>query len=114
MGDGHQVPTAALASSEVLLDEGVVQPAEVYWRDITWIDESDVLVAEISTPSHGVGYEIGYALGLRKPVICLHREGVSVSKMILGNSDPNLQIFTYFTQEEAIQRLRDRLKGVRI
>jgi nucleoside 2-deoxyribosyltransferase len=108
------VPTAALANSDVLLEENVVQPAEVYRRDITWIKDCDVLVAEVSTPSHGVGYEISYALGLRKLVICLLREGVPVSKMILGNPDPNLEIFTYFTQEDAVQRLRERLNGVRI
>jgi nucleoside 2-deoxyribosyltransferase len=108
------VPTAALASSDVLVEENVVQPGVVYRRDVTWIEESDVLVAEVSTPSHGVGYEIGYALGLRKPVICLYREGVQVSKMILGNPDPKLQIFSYLTLEDAVQSLRDRLNGVQL
>jgi len=113
LADGHQVPTAALAKSDVLLDEEVVHPAEVYKRDIAWIKESDVLVAEVSTPSHGVGYEIAFALNLNKPVICLHKRDTTVSKMILGNPDPNMQRFTYSTQEEAIQYILDRLKGMR-
>ena len=43
-----------------------------------YIKACDALIAEISTPSHGVGYEIGYALNLDKPVLCLHRRGVSI------------------------------------
>jgi nucleoside 2-deoxyribosyltransferase len=92
---GHEVPTAILASPEVMLDEGALEPAEVYQRDVNWIANCDVLVAEVSTPSHGVGYEIAYALGLGKPVFCCYYQDAKVSKMILGNSDPNLELCGY-------------------
>ncbi len=106
VSDGHDVPTASLASPEVMALEDVVLPEEVYGRDIAWIEACDLLVAEISTPSHGVGYEIGFALGLGKPVLCLYRQGVRVSKMILGNPDPRLTVQAYKTSEEAIRFLR--------
>ena len=70
LAGGHVVPTASLADSRVTEFEGVVEPDEVYRRDVGWIEACDLLVAEVSTPSHGVGYEIGYALSLKKPVIC--------------------------------------------
>jgi 2'-deoxynucleoside 5'-phosphate N-hydrolase len=107
---GHQVPTAVLASPEVMPLEGVATPEEVYARDIGWITESDLLVAEVSTPSHGVGYEIGYALSLGKQVLCLYRQDRKVSKMILGNPDPQLTIITYTKPEQAVSLLTSYLE----
>ncbi|HNB51303.1 MAG TPA: hypothetical protein PK530_05150, partial [Anaerolineales bacterium] len=71
---------------------------------------SEVLIAEVSTPSHGVGYEIGYALGLGKRVLCLHREGARVSKMITGNPDPNLTVCAYTSPEAGVAIMREFLQ----
>jgi nucleoside 2-deoxyribosyltransferase len=106
LADGHTIPTAMLASSDVHQLETIVQPAEVYARDVAWIRAVDVLIAEVSTPSHGVGYEIGYALMLGKPVLCCAQEGHTVSKMLTGNPDPHLSVKTYATTEEAVQIIR--------
>ena len=110
--NGHTVPTALLAGSNVIELEVIVDPVEVYIRDTGWIDGCDLLVAEVSTPSHGVGYEIGYALQKDKPVVCLHREGITVSKMIIGNRDPNLTVLAYSDQTEAIKQLQAYLVTV--
>ena len=104
--DNHQVPTAYLAASGVVSVEAVIDPHEVYTRDTTWIQESDILIAEVSVPSHGVGYEIGYALGLGKPVLALYQEGRKVSKMISGNPDPGLSVKCYETPENAVEIIR--------
>ena len=109
---GHHVPTASLASPEVMPLEGVVSPEDVYARDVRWITECDFLLAEVSTPSHGVGYEIGYALSLGKRVLCLYRKGHKVSKMILGNPHPKLTIHTYETPEQAIHLLSTYLEQI--
>ena len=101
---GHEVPTAHLAESGVGAAEAVIHPNEVYERDVAWIRACDVLVAEVSVPSHGVGYEIGFALGLGKPVLALYQEGRRVSKMISGNPDPRLTVESYLTPEDAIQK----------
>jgi nucleoside 2-deoxyribosyltransferase len=108
--DGHEVPTALLAGSDVIELEVIVEPVTVYNRDTSWIEGCDLLVAEVSTPSHGVGYEIGYALNLSKRVFCLHREGIPVSKMITGNRDPNLTVQEYADVGQAVQQLRTYLK----
>lgn len=109
---GHHVPTALLASPDVMPLEGVVSPHDVFARDITWITGCDLLLAEISTPSHGVGYEIGYALALGKRVLCLHRQGRKISKMILGNPDPRLTVHSYTTPEQAVDLLNSYLVGM--
>jgi hypothetical protein len=48
LAQGHEVPTAHLAEPKVMELERVVQPAEVYARDIEWIRGCDALVAEVS------------------------------------------------------------------
>ena len=109
---GHIVPTAQLASPEAIHLEGVATPEEVYTRDVGWIKECDLLVAEVSTPSHGVGYEIAFALSLDKKVFCLHRQGGKVSKMILGNPHPQLTIRSYATIEQAVRLLNTYLESL--
>ncbi|MEO8356789.1 MAG: nucleoside 2-deoxyribosyltransferase [Chloroflexota bacterium] len=107
--DGHEVPTAHLAESGVMALEAVIDPLEVYSRDVMWIRESDALIAEVSAPSHGVGYEIGYALGIGKPVLALHQTGRKVSKMISGNPDSNLSVKAYENPEHAVELIRQFL-----
>ena len=110
--DGHHVPTALLASPDVMPLEGVVSPQDVYTRDVRWITECDLLLAEVSTPSHGVGYEIGYALSLGKRVLCLYRKGRKVSKMILGNPHPQLTVHFYETPEQAVHLLSTYIENI--
>jgi 2'-deoxynucleoside 5'-phosphate N-hydrolase len=110
--DGHEVPTSYLANTEVMVLEAVVSPQDVYERDVAWIQACEALVAEVSTPSHGVGYEIAFALGLGKPVLCLYRENRPVSKMITGNSEPNIQVKAYHDPTEAIAIVRSFLAGL--
>jgi nucleoside 2-deoxyribosyltransferase len=107
--DNHEVPTAHLAESGVTVLEAAIDPLEVYARDVEWIRASDVLIAEVSAPSHGVGYEIGFALGLGKRVLALYEEGRKVSKMLSGNPDSNLKVASYKSPEEAVVLLRQFL-----
>ncbi|HXF86359.1 MAG TPA: nucleoside 2-deoxyribosyltransferase [Anaerolineales bacterium] len=107
--DGHEVPTAHLAESNVLARETEIAPREVYERDIAWIRACDALIAEVSVPSHGVGYEIGFALSIGKPVLALHQKDRRLSKMISGNPDPRLKVAAYHSLDEAIRIIREFL-----
>jgi nucleoside 2-deoxyribosyltransferase len=106
LADGHVVPTAHLASPTVIELEAVVSPRDVYERDVNWIREADALIAEVSVPSHGVGYEIGFALHVGKQVLCLLQDGRKLSKMVSGNPDPHLLVCTYRDNQEAVQLVR--------
>jgi hypothetical protein len=110
---GHVVPTSFLASSEVMRLEQIVSPLDVFTRDIDWINQADTLIAEVSTPSHGVGYEIAYALSVGKPVLCCYQEGRAVSKMITGNSNPGIRVQAYQTPQQAASFVQAFLIGVR-
>ena len=111
LSDGHEVPTAHLADSKVKVFEGQVPPREIYERDTAWIRTCEALVAEVSTPSHGVGYEVAYALSLGKPVLCVYREGQTISKMLTGNSLPNISVKSYRDPAEAIALIHSFLNG---
>ncbi len=88
-----------------LSDKGELNISEVdiYNRDIAWVNQSDVIVAEVTTPSVGVGYEIAYAEGKGKKIICLYRdiEGKKkISAMVAG--DTNLNIKSYHRLDELV------------
>ena len=102
---GHRVLTEHLASEAVMAEDGGMSPETVFERDTAWLRACDVVIAEVSTPSHGVGFEIAYALERGKPVLCLAREGVRVSKMLTGIRQPGFDFETYRTPEEALARL---------
>jgi 2'-deoxynucleoside 5'-phosphate N-hydrolase len=112
LADGHFVPTAHLSSSDVMALEEMVDPQETYARDVAWVNECDALVAEVSTPSHGVGYEVALALGLGKPVICCYQQGRRVSKMITGNTSPTLRLAEYCDSAELIVQVRSFLRRI--
>ncbi len=75
----------------------------VYARDMNWLAEADVVVAEVSTPSLGVGYEIGKAEDMKKPILCLYRreEGKRCSAMLMGN---NYLTFEQYTDLENVKQ----------
>src|SRR6266480_3271378 len=62
---------------------------QIHDRDLAWLKEADCLVAEVTRPSLGVGYEIAKAIGWEKPILCLFRpgDGCSLSAMIAGSSE---------------------------
>jgi nucleoside 2-deoxyribosyltransferase len=70
---------------------------QVYTRDIKWIDGSKIMIAEVSGPSLGVGFEVSYALFVKKiPVLAIyHEQAGQISAMISGCSNPLLQIKKY-------------------
>ena len=114
LSSGHEVPTAHLAETGVVALEKIVDAGEIYSRDVTWIQACDALIAEVSTPSHGVGYEVGYALGLGKPVLCCHQSGQPVSKMITGNPDKNLKVVAYRDAKQAGEVVRQFLHNLQL
>jgi nucleoside 2-deoxyribosyltransferase len=44
----------------------------IYERDVAWLRESDFVIAEVTQPSLGVGYELGFAEAISKPILCLY------------------------------------------
>ncbi len=102
---GCIVPTAMNAEATMDLMEGAQTPEAVFARDLAWIDACDLIVAEVSTPSHGVGYEICYGLMIGKPVYAYYRKDVTVSKMITGNPSHLFHLMEYRDIDELMDKL---------
>ena len=67
-----------------------------------------MLVAEVSTPSLGVGYEIAYAERLGKRVICVYDEQITLSSMICGNKYN--EVISYKDTEDLLTKLEAAIK----
>lgn len=110
---GYRVFPGAVASEHVPVSGEDIDGREIFARDIGWIDESDVVVAEVSKPSTGVGYEIAYALHARRiPVICTWRPAYSqrCSAMIRGNAGIALLEYTDAELDGMLERLVELLR----
>jgi hypothetical protein len=81
--------------------EKALESRDIHDRDLQWLLSSDVLIAEVSMPSLGVGYEIAQAVLQGKDVLCLYHpgRGKRLSAMIAGS--PGVQVYEYVTLEDA-------------
>lgn len=81
----------------------------IFERDMNWVKESDIIVAEVTNPSLGVGYELGQAESMGKKVICLYRkvEGKRLSAMVSGNQ--YMKVFEYETLAQVNTILHEQI-----
>ena len=96
-----------------LTDLGDDGPSDQYIhdRDLEWLQSSNVLVAEVTTVSMGVGYEIGRAVEAGKPVLCLFRSSSvkNLSAMIAGS--PGVSLVNYQNLNEAKKAIHEFMAG---
>ncbi|MBU1890518.1 nucleoside 2-deoxyribosyltransferase [Patescibacteria group bacterium] len=87
-----QVLTAQIGDADLIHRESKLEDKNIYDALIVKIKKADLLIAEVSTPSLGVGYEVAYAERIGKPVLCLFRNGKGrqLSAMINGNHNVDL------------------------
>lgn len=81
----------------------------IYERDTEWIKLSEVLIAECTNPSHGVGYELAYAEARNIPVhIFYDKSKANVSAMLNGNT--RFKLYPY-EREAEIYPVLDNILG---
>ena len=103
---GHEVLTTHLLADNVETAEAQITEAQVFTRDLDWLTRCDVLVAEASGSSYGVGFEVGYILGRAhssgQRVVLLYDAARrdTVSRLITGNDDAACTTFGYGSIEE--------------
>lgn len=117
---GHDVQTKHLLRDDVEAAESQLTEREIFERDLDWLSRCDVLVAEASGSSYGVGFEVGYVLGRahrqtqgvvshsnsaahtgQRVVLLYNTERRhAVSRLITGNCDGNCTTFGYSSIEE--------------
>ena len=106
-----EVLTEHVGSSELkTIGETNRSDGEIFLRDMEWLQSADLIIAEVTTPSLGVGYELGIAEKLKIPALCLYRpiKGKRLSAMISGNEKFNCQ--AYQTLDDAKVHINKFLK----
>ena len=75
---------------------------QIYVRDIKWLEGSSLMIAEVSGASHGVGFELAYALFVKKiSVLAVYNDQIkSLSAMIAGCNDPKLVLKKYYNVDD--------------
>lgn len=86
-----------------LLEQGK-RDCDIYDQDTAWLRESDIVIAECTCPSLGVGYELAYAEKIGKPChIFYDRTKTQLSAMLTGN--PYFTIHPYTSENEIYNTL---------
>jgi nucleoside 2-deoxyribosyltransferase len=113
---GQTVLTTHLVGDDPDETETSLTEGDVYARDIGWLESADLLIAEASGSSFGVGFEVGYVLGrsdrtaqrvlllfdaARRPVI---------SRIITGVSHPACTVREYTGVEDLLRIVEDYLR----
>lgn len=82
-----------------LQEQGRTRDAAIYAQDTAWLRACDLVIAECTHPSLGVGYELAYAEKLGKPVYIFYRhQETELSAMLTGDS--YFHIASYEKEEE--------------
>lgn len=110
-GDGHRVLAGAVAAEHIGDGGESLALADIFTRDLRWLDECDLVVAEVSTPSHGVGYEIAYARWARRiPVLALYRRGRTARCSAMISGDPGVHFLEYEDVDTVLESLRQAVR----
>ncbi len=112
--EGYCVLAGAVAAEHVSAGGETLHPPDICARDLAWLDQADLVVAEVSIPSLGVGYEIAYATRIRRiPVIALYRPAWTrrCSAMIAG--DPGVHLLEYEEPEAMLPQLLESIRRLR-
>ena len=96
-----------VADDNVLIREESISDKDVFE---SLVDRLDLVFAEVTVPSLGVGYEIGYADKTNKRIICVYDKTVTpkLTTMLRGNN--RLKIIPYTNINEIINNLENILK----
>ncbi len=84
-------------SYEILEFIGLVggTPRDVFENDTAMVHTCDLFLADCTYPAIGLGYELGLALSLNKPILAIAKEGSKVSRLVLGVTNPNYSFEWY-------------------
>ncbi len=114
---GHEVLTAHLLLDDVEQSESALTERNVFERDLDWLDACDLLIAEASGSSYGVGFEVGYVTGRAERTgqrvylfYDASRKG-AVSRLVSGNCHPACTTVAYGSLEELRRQLGACLEG---
>ena len=109
---GHEVLTRHLVGDGARAADRSLGPQAVFERDLAWLQECELFMAEVSGSSFGLGFEAGYLLGATQHQVILFYSrgaGEKISLLITGNTHPNCTVVPYSTLAEVEAFIRTRV-----
>jgi nucleoside 2-deoxyribosyltransferase len=103
-----EVLTCHVGDSNIKKIEEQFTEKEIHDRDFKWLSEADVVIAEVSTPSLGVGYEIGRAVEAGK----LYNNHADFELSALIGGCEKLNIITYDHLSETFSEIEKFFKSI--
>ena len=111
------IKTKATLLTEIFADnkltpDGMNKPSSVIWEtDVAWVKEANMVIAEVTNPSLGVGYEIAKAEEWSKPVLALFHANANRKLSAMIDGSPNTKTVYYATISEAKTAIDEFIKG---
>jgi hypothetical protein len=115
---GHVILTRHLLDDGVDAAEAALSERQVYERDIQWLTAADVLIADASGSSFGVGFEVGWVLAdaerTNRRVLLLYRADrrEQISRLIVGNAHPRCTRVAYADADDLARQVRAALASM--
>ncbi len=112
------IKTQATLLTEIFADgkltpQGMNKPsADIWATDIAWLKESDAVIAEVTNPSLGVGYELAKAEEWNKPVLALFRNDGDRKLSAMIDGSPHIKTAYYTAVPEAQAAIDNFIKGL--
>lgn len=101
--NGHEVLSEHVGSKHIGTEGEKLSSRQIFLRDIEWLQQADLVVADVTIPSLGVGFEICYAQQvLNKKTLCITNSLKPVSAMIEGNE---IEFARYLNDDDLIGRV---------
>lgn len=117
--EGHRVFAGVVAAAHIGDAGEALDSTAIFERDLGWIgevaDAGGLVVAEVSQPSTGVGYEIAAARYLHDiPVVALYRPKYTrrCTAMVAGDSGIEMIEYTDETMEWMLSRLVHAVRAI--
>ena len=94
------VLTLHIASADLSAMGEMKNSRDIFDRDLHFLKQADIIIADVSTPSLGVGYELAWGIAHSKPVYALFHEksGKRLSAMVDGN--PDITVIPYESPDD--------------
>lgn len=114
----EHIKTKAHVLSEIFADGTLTAQGsagasqDIHAKDLAWVREADGIIAEVTNPSLGVGYEIAKAEEWGKPVLALFRDDGTRRLSAMIDGSPDTQVVYYREIEDAYRAITQFLSNL--
>lgn len=84
-------------------------PEEIFTHDLGCVRRCDLVVADCTHPSIGLGMELGVAIERDKPILVVAKNGAKVSNIVFGITHPKFSLKQYQDSSEVVEFVKEKI-----